>query len=112
MDTARSYVTVRPEFTFYAPTYISPDYDDLNDVFYVIGTGITSKNFKMYIYDRWGEIIYETDKYDPQDPAKYGWDGMVKNHKPAPPGTYVWLVKYTDPDNVQHEESGTVTIIK
>ncbi|MCX7861661.1 MAG: PKD domain-containing protein [Bacteroidales bacterium] len=111
-DTARSYVTVRPEYTFYAPTSISPDFDDLNDIFYVVGTGITSKNFKMYIYDRWGEIIYETDKYDPNDPAKYGWDGTVKNHKSAPPGTYVWLVKYTDPDNIQHEESGTVTVIK
>ncbi len=111
-DTARSYVTVRPEFTFFAPTYISPDYDGLNDIFYVVGTGITSKNFKMYIYDRWGEIIYETDKYDPTNPTKYGWDGLVKNNKPAPPGTYTWLVKYTDPDNVQHEVAGSVTIVK
>jgi len=112
LDTASSYITVRPEYTFYAPTYISPDYDGINDVFYVIGTGITSKNFKMYIFDRWGEIIYETNKYDPLNPEKYGWDGLVKNNKPAPIGTYTWLVIYTDPDDIQHEASGIITIIK
>ncbi len=36
----------------------------------------------------------------------------IKNNKPAPPGTYTWLVKYTDPDNVQHEVAGSVTIVK
>ncbi len=111
-DTARSYVPVRDEYTFYAPTYISPDNDDLNDVFYVVGNGITSKNFKMYIYDRWGEIIYETDKYDPLDPSKYGWDGRAKNNKDVPIGTYTWLVKYTDPSNVQHDKSGAVSVIR
>ncbi|HOU98897.1 MAG TPA: PKD domain-containing protein, partial [Bacteroidales bacterium] len=111
-DTARSYVPVKDEYTFYAPTYISPDNDDLNDVFYVVGNGITSKNFKMYIYDRWGEIIYETDKYDPLDPSKYGWDGRAKNNKDVPIGTYTWLVKYTDPSNVQHDKSGAVSVIR
>lgn len=111
-DTARSYITIRDEYTFYAPTYISPDNDDLNDVFYVVGNGITAKNFKMYIYDRWGEIIYETDKYDPLNPQKYGWDGRAKNNKEVPIGTYTWLVKYTDPSNVQHYKSGAITVIR
>lgn len=111
-DTAKSYIPVRDEYTFYAPTYISPDNDDLNDVFYVIGNGITDKNFKMYIYDRWGEIIYETDKYDPLDPQKYGWNGRAKNNKKVPNGTYTWLVKYTDPSNVEHEKSGAINVIR
>jgi len=111
-DTARSYVPVRDEYTFYAPTYISPDNDDLNDVFYVIGNGITAKNFKMYIYDRWGEIIFETDKYDPNDPPKYGWDGKANNNKEVPIGTYTWLVKYVDPSNVEHIKSGAVSVIR
>ena len=111
-DTVQSYISVRDEYTFYAPTYISPDNDDLNDVFYVIGNGITAKNFKMYIYDRWGEIIYETDQYDPLDPQKYGWDGRAKNNKEVPIGTYTWLVKYTDPSNVQHDKSGAITVIR
>jgi gliding motility-associated-like protein len=111
-DTARSYVIIHDEFTFYAPTYISPDNDDLNDVFYVIGNGITSINFDMSIFDRWGEIIYETNKYDPTNPAKYGWNGIAKNNKMVPIGTYTWLVKYTDPNNVQHEKSGAISVIR
>jgi len=111
-DTARSYIPIRDEYTFYAPTYISPDNDDLNDIFYVIGNGITAKNFKMYIYDRWGEIIYETDQYDPNDPPKYGWDGRAKDRKEVPIGTYTWLVKYYDPSNVEHIKSGAVSVIR
>ncbi|MGQ9847515.1 MAG: PKD domain-containing protein, partial [Bacteroidales bacterium] len=111
-DTAQSYVPVRDEYTFYAPTCISPDNDDLNDVFYVVGNGITAQNFKMYIYDRWGQIIYETDQYDPLDPKKYGWDGKAKNNEKVPIGTYTWLVKYTDPSNVQHEKTGSVSVIQ
>lgn len=110
-DTARSILNVRDEYTFYAPTYISPDFDEVNDVFFVIGHGISPKNFKMYIYDRWGEIIFETDKYDPTDPAKYGWNGTV-NGKLVPVGTYTWLVRYTDLSNVQHEKTGSVTVIR
>ncbi len=111
-DTARSTITIRDEYTFYAPTYISPDFDGINDVFFVIGHGITSKDFKMHeIYDRWGEIIYETDKYDPTDPQKYGWNGTT-NGKLVPVGTYTWLVRYTDLSNTYHEKTGSVTVIR
>jgi gliding motility-associated-like protein len=112
VDTVFSTIDIRDEYTFYAPTAISPDFDDVNDVFYVIGNGISTKDFHMYIYDRWGEIIYETDKYDPDQPEKYGWNGSVKGGAMAPVGTYTWLVKFYDEVRIQHDKSGALNVIR
>ncbi len=112
IDTAGSYLIVHDEYTFYAPTAISPDNDGKNDVFYVIGNGISSTNFDMKIFDRWGNIIYKTNKYDPNDPAKYGWNGYAEDGHQVPVGTYTWLVKYYDPNKVLHEKTGPVTVIR
>ena len=104
-DTVKNIVTVREEFTFYAPTAFSPDGDGINDVFYVKGSGIDLDNFKLKIYDRWGEIIFESeDIYE-------GWDGRAKNHKKVQNGVYKWHVIYLDGYGIEHEESGNVTII-
>ncbi|WP_372754681.1 immunoglobulin domain-containing protein [Labilibaculum sp.] len=45
------------------------------------------QDFEMYIYDRWGELLYKTDSVD-QDS---GWDGMYKG-KLCPAGAYVYIV--------------------
>lgn len=111
-DTVFSSIYIRDEYTFYAPTYISPDYDELNDVFYVLGNGISSEDFHLYIFDRWGEIIYETDKYDPTQPEKYGWDGTANGHAIVPIGSYTWLVKYYDGDHIEHDRSGVVNVVR
>ena len=60
----------------------------------------------------WGEIIFETDKYDPKIPWKYGWDGRANKHDIVPVGSYTWLVKYYDGDHIQHERSGVVNVIR
>jgi gliding motility-associated-like protein len=39
----------------------------------------------MYIYDRWGQLIFHSENIDD------GWDGTCKNN-PCLPGTYAWLV--------------------
>ncbi len=105
-DTTMSSILIRPEITFYAPTAFSPDGDNLNDVFFVTGTGIDTANFHLYVYDRWGEIIFESD-----DIAKV-WDGTTADGKIAENGTYVWLCYYYDIFAIAHEETGQVMIIR
>ncbi|GAB4287537.1 MAG: hypothetical protein Kow0068_13300 [Marinilabiliales bacterium] len=106
LDTAYKEVIVYDEMTFYAPTAFSPDNDGINDVFYVFGNGIDKRYFKMYIFDRWGEIIFETDDMDE------GWDGRVNNGEIAKIGTYTWLVHFRDIQGVEREEAGIVSIIR
>ena len=56
----------------YVPNAFSPNGDEVNDVLYVRGNCIV--NLAFYIYDRWGEKVFET-----HDPA-VGWDGKY-HHK-------------------------------
>ena len=105
-DTAYQEVIVQDEYTFYAPTAFSPDFDGINDYFIIKGNGIDKRNFNMIIYDRWGEEIFETDD------LYMGWDGRVKGGDIAKNGVYTWLVKYKDLKDIEHEEAGAVTVIR
>jgi gliding motility-associated-like protein len=107
-----SVIEIRDEYTFYAPSAISPDFDDINDVFYVLGNGISTEGFHLYIFDRWGSIIYETENYSSGQPAKSGWDGSFQNGAIVPVGSYTWFVKYFDGDNIRHEKSGVVNVVR
>jgi len=105
-DTAYQEVIVQDEYTFYAPTAFSPDFDGINDYFIIKGNGIDKRNFNMMIYDRWGEVIFETDD------LHMGWDGRVKGGNIAKIGTYTWLVTFKNHKGIQHQEGGSVTVIK
>lgn len=62
-----------PGSTAFVPNSFSPNGDGQNDVFYIRGKGISRiKTFK--IYNRWGQLIFERDNCNTDDPA-CGWDG-------------------------------------
>jgi gliding motility-associated-like protein len=71
--------------TVYFPNAFKPDNDTLNNVFRPVVRNISS--FKMYIYNRWGELLYTTDNV-----AK-GWDGTHEG-KACPEGTYTFTATY------------------
>ena len=107
-DTAYNEVIIKEEYLFYAPTAFSPDNDGINEEFYIKNHGINPDSYNMLIYNRWGELIFETRKLD-----KAGaWDGKVKNGAVAPAGVYVWYSIYRDFQNVEHQKSGNVTLIR
>jgi gliding motility-associated-like protein len=51
----------------YLPNAFTPNADGKNDVLYVRGNDL--KKFKLEVYDRWGQLVFETT-----DKNK-GWDG-------------------------------------
>lgn len=55
---------VTDAFYVYIPNAFTPDNDGINDVFSVQGTNIASDGFDLKIYNRWGEVVFETT--DPQ----------------------------------------------
>ena len=113
-DTAIANIEIQDVPVFYAPTAFTPDGDGINEVFYVIARNIdTSKEFYLGVYDRWGELIWATDKYDITNPSRYGWDGTVKGgSKQAPPDVYVWRCVYYTKDGNSHVETGNVTLMR
>ncbi|HEX8515093.1 MAG TPA: PKD domain-containing protein [Bacteroidia bacterium] len=67
------------------PNSFTPNENGLNDIFTGKGADITY--FDLMIFNRWGELIYETEKQNE------GWDGFYKGSL-TKPDVYVWKVKY------------------
>ena len=104
-DTSWQIIKVISDYTFYAPTAFSPDNDGKNEVWRVYATNINFSTFHIVIYDRWGEIIFES-----KDIEKV-WDGKAKNNKLVPPGSYTWMVTFKDNNDVTRTKTGSVTVI-
>ena len=111
-DTAYLTVVVKDEYTFYAPTAFSPDNDGINDVFFVTGVGIDENNFKLMVFDRWGQVQFETNQFSETSPEQYGWDGTTKSGQKVPVGTYAWIAVFKNAAGNKSEEAGSVTVIR
>lgn len=107
-DTAYNTVKVFPEYILFVPNAFTPsDPDGINDLFMPKGVGIDPDNFKMMIFDRWGDLIYETT-----DLAK-GWNGRANGGKDvAQIDVYIWKILTKDYKGGDHSYVGTVTIVK
>lgn len=104
---ATTSITYRNESTFFAPTAFTPDGDRRNDNFVVKGTNIYKATFQMFIYNRWGELIFKTSDFEK------GWDGRETPYSEiAPVGIYTWKVRYQNLDGTPRDYSGTVNLIR
>ncbi|MFK7808641.1 MAG: PKD domain-containing protein [Saprospiraceae bacterium] len=107
VDTIVKSVEVIPRATYFLPNAFTPNNDGLNEDFRGGGyfRGIT--NFEMVIWDRYGGVVFKTD-----DPMM-AWNGKVNNTgRQAPNGSYVCIVRYTDPRGEQHEEKVITNLIR
>ena len=103
MDTISTDVKVEPIFTFYIPSAFTPDADGINEEFFGQGEGI--KSYSMYIYDRWGELIFVSFDED------FKWDGTYQG-KQVQQGTYIYYFYLVDWKNDDHEYRGHVTLMR
>ena len=76
----------------------------MNDLFLPVFSFLP-KDYDLKIYNRWGNIIFETS-----DPTK-GWNGKQSNGKPAPAGSYIYLLKIKTEDNQTVEKRNNITVI-
>lgn len=99
------------EFSYTLPNVITPNGDGFNDVFEPKVTGLSLiTGAKTVIFNRWGNILWDTD-----DPL-IQWDGKSKQTKmDCPPGTYFYVtdityVGVTGEENLHLQ--GSITIVK
>ncbi len=71
----------------FLPNAFSPDGDGLNDAFRAITSSGNIASFHMYIYNRWGVLVFESHD------ISQGWDGNYDSD-PAPSGAYVYKIEY------------------
>lgn len=107
IDSTVRYITVNPSLIFYVPNTFTPDGDNYNNVFYpVFSSGYDYKNYGFMIFNRWGELIYETNQIGE------GWDGTYKG-KECQEGVYTWKLKVMNSVSDRKEEHvGHVTLLR
>jgi gliding motility-associated-like protein len=103
-DTTMRVVVIDPVVAVYIPNAFTPDKDGRNETFFLKGYGIVEEGFQFMIFNRWGEMIYYTEKFQP-------WDGTV-NGEPAPQGVYVYRFIFKDILDRTHDKIGSVTLIR
>lgn len=97
------FVEVTKEYNIYIPNIFTPNFDGMNDMFLVYGTGISK--IELIVFDRWGEKLFTST-----DQLK-GWDGTYKGQL-SKNDVYVYLVNYTTIDGKKHTKSGHVSLLK
>jgi gliding motility-associated-like protein len=89
------------------PNSFTPNGDGVNDYFFprqLLGKSILA--FKMQVFNRWGQIVFETSKTDGR-----GWDGKF-NDKDQPTGVYIYQINVVLDGNKQEKYTGNVTLLR
>lgn len=106
-DSSVAVVSVIDELIFYVPNTFTPDGDEFNNTFYpVFSSGFDAQNYTLLIFDRWGEVIFESHN------VEIGWDGTYMAQL-CKEGTYTWkiIVKERNKDK-RREYVGHVNLLK
>lgn len=95
-------ITLFKETDLYFPNAFRPN--GTNKVFKPVATGFGGSNYLFQIFNRWGQLIFEST--DPE----LGWDGKYKG-KQSPQGTYIYRFVYQNVYSITKQQQGTVTLI-
>jgi gliding motility-associated-like protein len=95
-------ISYKEETIFYIPNTFTPDEDEFNQTWGpVFSKGFDEFNFNLYVYNRWGEVVWESKD------AKGRWDGTYgKRGLKCPQGTYTWRIDYKP---LETDEKLTIT---
>jgi gliding motility-associated-like protein len=113
-DTTKDTISVKDYFTFYIPNAFTPNDDGLNELFYPTGTNVDPGNFTMMIFNRWGNLIFNTSKWDITAHRGEGWNGTLNNTgdiNSVVIDVYVYRILVTELGGPEHEYIGRITLI-
>ncbi len=105
LDSASAMVSVAFDRIF-PPTAFSPNAVNPEDrEFRIYSEGVVNEGYKLLIFNRWGEVIFESRSMEK------GWDGTMKSGGNAPAGVYPWVIEYYDSLGEKHHQQGTITMV-
>jgi gliding motility-associated-like protein len=90
-DTSCQILTIKDDLVYFVPNTFTPDNDEYNNEFKPIFTsGYSPYDYVLYIFNRWGEIIFES--HNPE----YGWNGSygINENFPCQDGVYTWKIEF------------------
>jgi len=106
IDSAMMTVKILP-YNLFTPNAFRPDSGiPDNQTFMPITLGVDPALFHLQIFNRWGEMVFESKSLENK------WDGKLKNGQEAPMGNYIWKADYTDIQGFSHTRRGQVLLIR
>lgn len=106
-DSLTKYLDFVPEVRWFMPNAFTPNGDGQNDGFFGKGYLDGATNFSMTIWNRWGEMVFETTSPTEE------WNGRKMNTGGmSPEGVYVYLVSFTGPRGQKQEFKGFATLLR
>ena len=106
-DTISLVVQINDDLIFYVPNTFTPDEDPFNPIFIpIFGSGLDASDYKLIIFNRWGEVVFETrDVFE-------GWNGTYRG-QPVKDGTYVWTLEFLETmSDKRHKYNGHVNVLR
>jgi gliding motility-associated-like protein len=100
-------IEVVDELIYYVPNTFTPDGDEFNNTFFpVFSSGFDDQSYTLLIFDRWGEVLFESHD------VNVGWDGTYHNEL-CKEGVYTWkiVIKEKNKDK-RHDLVGHVNLLK
>jgi gliding motility-associated-like protein len=107
LDSTESCIEIMPISTLYVPNAFTPNGNGINDLFFAKGTNIDPDHFQMMVFDRWGNLIWQTNSWGD------GWDGKANGGKNiAQEDVYVWKIICLDLEGKRYNLIGHVSLIR
>ncbi len=88
----------------YIPSAFDPN--GVNKIFIPVGVFVGVTGYDFCIFNRWGNLIFETN-----DPA-IGWNGKDGGSRAVQEGLYFYLITYTSSRGEYFQRKGSVTLLK
>lgn len=107
LDSVTKRLYVEPKATFYLPNAFTPNFDTVNDEFKGVGVLYGVKKFNISIWNRWGEVVFQSINPD------LGWNGLKNNSgNPCPDGVYLCQVEFITAKGDKVVNKGYVTLLR
>ena len=102
-------ILIRGNTRVYIPTAFSPNFDGINDQFYIQAADNNARVVQLQIFDRWGNALFDF-KDSPVNDPDFGWDGTFRG-KRMNAGVYVYKALIRFPDGFERLYRGETTIV-
>ncbi len=102
----RPFVLAQKQSFIYIPNSFTPNADGINDTFHLYLDKDEFIKFEFLIFNRWGQLVFETNE------VNFIWKGDYKGDE-TETNTYVWKLKAQFKETTEIiQKTGTVTILK
>jgi gliding motility-associated-like protein len=107
LDSMTKEINVEPRIVFYFPNAFTPNNDTKNDEFKGTGFLYGMKRYKLTIWSRWGDVVFQSENADD------GWNGLKNNlGDQVPNGVYIYEVQYVTPQNETVLKRDFITLLR